>query len=290
VGAADNATEPFDGAIAPPRFWEGTTLTDAQVLEDFNEQYASVFVPTPDFEDDDLSDGWTVTATVTYPIDQHGGSAAQSDGVTGFISQGGVITDADGQGHTYSAFVRSGDLTAESDASTILNQRQNVSNAAFSTFLKGGNASVHGQASFRNQRFSNQNELFITTSSRFDDDEWVYLTFVADTTLQDGNNIENSLRVYANSVRDVTGSVVKVGLGDQGPIGLAPLEILRVESLIAANTFQVSRPKIWRTDVLSQAQQAKLYQQEVLAARNEGDLVAGLVLLDSSGAFGSVVL
>lgn len=286
VGAYNNAASTWQGTLAPPRFWEGTELTAAQVLEDFNNQFASVFVPTPDFEDNNMSDGWTVTPTVTYPPDQQGGLGAQSDGVTGFLSQTGIITDTDGQGHTYSAWIKSGDLTVASTQTSILNQRVDSSNAAFNTALRSGNGTIHGQIAFSNNRWANTDQIFYLSSTRYDDDDWYFMVFVADTVLQNGNNLENAMRAYVNSIRDTSGAVQKVGSGDQGPLGLADLRTLNLEGVIATSAFQMTRPKIWRTDVLSEAQIVKLYQNEMLAQRAEDDLVRGLVLLDSSGTFG----
>ena len=60
------------GLIDRPRIWATTTLTIAQVDEEFDDECDAVIVPSTAFFDADLSDGWTTLGSPVFADDNHG--------------------------------------------------------------------------------------------------------------------------------------------------------------------------------------------------------------------------
>jgi len=169
----------------------------------------------PDFETDDYPGDFTEVATVTFPINDHGGKSVSGDGVTGNLTRTGIITAADGQEHTLAFWGQSSDLTSSSGNQPVfMSQRQQSGQARFLVLLKEG-AAAHGKLQVMFNRWSNVNELIFTSSTlgEFDDDVRRQFVVACESTIQD-SDLQNAIRVYKgkNGTR-VAGTVTKVGIG-----------------------------------------------------------------------------
>jgi len=245
--------------------------------------------PDPDFETDNYPGDFTEITDVEFPSNAHGGTSAKSVDATGNLTRAGIITAADGQEHTLAAWGQSDDLTSEvaSKSPVFMAMRQGPGQTRFHWIMMTG-AAAHGRHEIRFHRWSNLNELFFVSTNRFDDDIRRQYMVVCESALQSApETLQDAIRLYEgkNGTR-VAGTVIKVGLGDQGGEGLGNLTVLSTENsgVISNSGFITSRPRIWRTTKLTDAQIAdySLDEVEATAAMIEEKQHRGLILLDGA--------
>jgi hypothetical protein len=246
--------------------------------------------PPFDFQDTDLSVGWTVTSSPTYPSDRFpGGKGVQGDGVDDEIRQAAVVQSGDGQKQTYAAWFKVGDLTSGTGTSTIMSQRVSDGQTAFTMFLGEGLAQ-HGRLVVLADNWVN--ELDARTSARYDDDTWHHFVGVIDATLQD-SDLPNSIRVFVDGVK-ITSFFVgprKTGSGYLGPEGTPDLTMLKEGSAVGYSDPSMisARPTIWRTHALSDAEATSFYSSE-LAEMSETNMILPPAIEPSIPMLGSGIL
>jgi hypothetical protein len=212
-------------------------------------------VPTPTYEDLDLSNGWTEYGTPTYVSDPiNTGTAFQGDTVDNALERAEVL--ASGTQHTIQCWFKV--PASHSTNGTLVSQTKNSGTDTGSFHL-----TIHASGGLQSRFMNNTPTDSIVShgSSTFKDDTWRLGTVVLRTA--------TDLDVYINGVED--GYLAQDSVSGNGADGTTnssvPLSVGAYDQTSSSGKQffggAVARVKIWEGVALSSAQVLEEYNNEL---------------------------
>jgi len=248
------------GELSRPRLWQGTTLTPAEVLEEFDNEFAAVFVPTCTFENDDLSSTgiWTHEGAPTFELGPfNSGTVLVGDAVDNNAYSDNGYTDNSGAAHSFGTWVKVNNTPGSNE--TIFSQRDADAGGG-SIFDLQSDTSGRYVASFFDG--ISTDKITSSTSANLSDNTYRYIVVTVNG---------NDLNIYADGVEasyssqdSIAGSGFLGGINYSGTINLTACAY-SPETTVSSRSFldgNVGGICIWEGVTLSAAQVFKDFSNE----------------------------
>lgn len=259
---SDSASQNYGGIISRPKFWDGTTLSDAEILEEFQNECASVVVPTPTDRWTNITESpFTANGSPNIIDDEFNpNSAFNFDKSTSDWLSSSVEPISDGATKFTAALWVKKDV--DDNTEDLMNQRPN-SGAGFYYYSR-----ISGSG-FNRWNFTLQSAAGFIQSAGANNTltaamGWVLVVAVVDVGNQTIDLYQDGVELSYFAHNTVSGS----------PSASMTVSTLGIASLVSdafSNGFDgcVTRPTFWDDIVLSPCQVAK-YAANEDAAKGEG--------------------
>jgi hypothetical protein len=265
------AGEFFDGRIDRIKVWEGTTLTDAQVLEEFNNEGAAAITLTPSKEyTTTLNSGtFTENGTVTYQDDLWNPNAAVVlNGTDAFLTSSEKPFDSSEADNSFAvwatiATVQDSILLCQHDTSDVPGAAESLKIQP-TTFELRADARAGSSTNRTHSEISSSTDSWDTTDTLRHFMVTIHCSATASLIRVYMNGVEFSSYGAENTVGG-TGCTAFPASGDV--TGLAFGSYFNGGSRFFAGVL--TRPKFWKGDRFSEHQVLAEYNAEV-AAQGEG--------------------